>query len=140
MGYEVTEKRQSSYACDDCHKVFHSRSSFIFHSYEHSNAWPYQCKECGKGLGSKTLLKRHMAKHSDESTHRCDIYQLSFKLKNVLSTHMNIHVTSRNLLDVKKCDKIFHSKSSLKGHMAKHSDHKQRPHECSICQLSLKFK
>ncbi|GBN44370.1 hypothetical protein AVEN_121827-1 [Araneus ventricosus] len=51
MGYEVTEREQPSYSCEECDIVFYSKASWRCHSYEHSNAWPYQCKRYGKGFG-----------------------------------------------------------------------------------------
>ncbi|CAN2391536.1 hypothetical protein PRIEUP_LOCUS1576 [Pristimantis euphronides] len=82
-------KEDGPYSCDECKKLFVSRSTFKKHQRIHMG--PFSCVVCGKCLTDKTGLIRHQRTHTGEKPFPCSDCGRHFSRRDHLINHQKIH-------------------------------------------------
>ncbi|KAK5897886.1 hypothetical protein CgunFtcFv8_015350 [Champsocephalus gunnari] len=87
----------------DCKAVFTKSWRLDAHLCKHTGLKPFTCEECDKSFSARYQLSRHQRNHSGEKPHKC-------------------------LAD--ECSKGFGTYTSMKNHMARVHQHKDRLYRC----------
>lgn len=86
------EKKYSVIQCDECHKPYHSASTYLRHKRIHKNDKPYTCANCLQTFTRKDALIVHLrSKHTGERPYQCNICEKSFFENCVLVRHTKTH-------------------------------------------------
>ncbi|XP_066903965.1 zinc finger protein 585A [Halyomorpha halys] len=144
--------------CSICNKSFKHPSYLVAHMISHSDKKPFTCEKCGRSYKNQSHLKRHLKTHSGLTCHicqqlfsfpaqlkshlsmhaeeeECDICKKRFSKKYLLH-HKKIHKNTTKRKECPVCKKLV--TTSLKVHMAKHSETKE--YKCEICSTEFTFK
>ncbi|CAK1587581.1 unnamed protein product [Parnassius mnemosyne] len=116
----VHDVKSSQFACEQCSKVFTTKSTLVQHNLRvHLKEKSFACEICGFKVFSKDLLRRHMVKHDDARPFQCEYCKKSFQRKKTLDFHRRIHTNDRRYACT-QCDKAFVQVTSLKLHCRVH--------------------
>ncbi|XP_037542601.1 oocyte zinc finger protein XlCOF22 [Nematolebias whitei] len=131
---KIHTKRERSYLCDVCCKMFLSSKQLIIHMRSHTDERPYRCDECGRGFTTKGRLSMHLRVHTGESPYRCSYCGHTFKRKYNLDEHLVIHTGAKpHVCGI--CGKCCARKTYLTVHMRTHSG--EKPYRCSLCDWAF---
>uniref|UniRef100_A0A6P7F1R2 Zinc finger protein OZF-like n=1 Tax=Diabrotica virgifera virgifera TaxID=50390 RepID=A0A6P7F1R2_DIAVI len=148
--------------CDECDKMFYSKTWFdnhkIFH-LETNERETFKCGRCESTFTTNYSLMEHMQeshtkykcdqcdvtfpykKNLDEHNRRlhaakeqflCNECGKTFSSKYSLKDHEKVHTTGRYICSV--CGKIFKKRQGLTIHMRVHTG--EKPHKCQFCNKS----
>ena len=127
--------------CEDCAKVFLTRSGYMCHRTTHHlkpediDKYPgklYKCPTCPKIFPRAWALKVHIKAHENEKSEICNICGKGFNYRGNLTEHMRIHEKQPHVCDT--CGEKFTRRQSLVAHMEKHRE-KIRCEECKKVKL-----
>ena len=92
----------------------------------------YTCQDCGKVYKTKTDLDTHYTKHSGEKMYTCQVCGKSYRFWNGLDNCLRKHEQrDRYHCDWEGCGKSFNSKFRLDNHTRSHDGVK--PFNCPLC-------
>ncbi|XP_017877578.1 zinc finger protein 85-like [Ceratina calcarata] len=118
------------YECDNCKKVFTTKSVLERHILTHSHERQFPCLICGKRFKQAGHVKSHMLVHTGERKFECSVCQKRFSLSNSLKKHMYVH-NGEKPYQCDVCGARFLEKRNLNGHLMTHTN--ERPFRCKIC-------
>lgn len=118
------------YECDNCKKVFATKSVLERHILTHSHERQFPCLICGKRFKQAGHVKSHMLVHTGERKFECSICQRRFSLSNSLKKHMYVH-NGEKPYQCDVCGARFLEKRNLNGHLMTHTN--ERPFRCKVC-------
>ncbi|XP_036366877.1 RE1-silencing transcription factor-like [Octopus sinensis] len=130
----IKEKKNLSYDCDICKKVFSLKGNLISHKCIHAGEKPYHCDVCVKSFSQNYALKRHQRIHTGEKPNYCEICGKSFSESFNLSSHKHTH-TGEKPYRCDNCGKSFSEYSALTVHNRIHTG--EKPYRCDICGKSF---
>nr|XP_012226934.1 PREDICTED: zinc finger protein 678-like [Linepithema humile]XP_012226935.1 PREDICTED: zinc finger protein 678-like [Linepithema humile] len=118
------------FECDNCKKVFTTKSVLERHIFTHTQERQYDCKVCGKRFKQAGHVKSHMLVHTGERRFQCTLCSKRFSLSNSLKKHMYVH-NGEKPYQCDVCGARFLEKRNLNGHLLTHTN--ERPYCCKIC-------
>ncbi|XP_011310652.1 gastrula zinc finger protein XlCGF57.1-like [Fopius arisanus] len=118
------------FQCENCKKVFTTKSVLERHVLSHSHERQFDCKICGKRFKQAGHLKCHTLVHTGERKFACSICPKRFSLSNSLKKHMYIH-NGEKPYQCDVCGSRFLERRNLNGHLMTHTN--ERPFGCKIC-------
>ncbi|KAL6427587.1 hypothetical protein ACFW04_008812 [Cataglyphis niger] len=118
------------FECDNCKKVFTTKSVLERHIFTHTQERQYDCKVCGKRFKQAGHVKSHMLVHTGERRFQCTVCSKRFSLSNSLKKHMYVH-NGEKPYQCDVCGARFLEKRNLNGHLLTHTN--ERPYCCKIC-------
>ncbi|CAL7941079.1 unnamed protein product [Xylocopa violacea] len=118
------------FECDNCKKVFTTKSVLERHILTHSHERQFPCIICGKRFKQAGHVKSHMLVHTGERKFECSICKKRFSLSNSLKKHMYVH-NGEKPYQCDVCGARFLEKRNLNGHLMTHTN--ERPFRCKIC-------
>ncbi|XP_020709627.2 zinc finger protein 135-like [Athalia rosae] len=118
------------FECDNCKKVFTTKSVLERHIFTHTHERQFGCKVCGKRFKQAGHVKSHMLVHTGERKFECKVCSKRFSLSNSLKKHMYIH-NGEKPYQCDVCGARFLEKRNLNGHLMTHTN--ERPFSCNIC-------
>lgn len=118
------------FECDNCKKVFTTKSVLERHIFTHTHERQFGCKICGKRFKQAGHVKSHMLVHTGERKFECTVCQKRFSLSNSLKKHMYVH-NGEKPYQCDVCGARFLEKRNLNGHLMTHTN--ERPFRCKIC-------
>ncbi|XP_015587432.1 zinc finger protein 250 [Cephus cinctus] len=118
------------FECDNCKKVFTTKSVLERHIFTHTHERQFGCKVCGKRFKQAGHVKSHMLIHTGERKFECTICSKRFSLSNSLKKHMYVH-NGEKPYQCDVCGARFLEKRYLNGHLMTHTN--ERPFSCKIC-------
>ncbi|XP_046626230.1 zinc finger protein 135-like [Neodiprion virginianus] len=118
------------FECDNCKKVFTTKSVLERHIFTHTHERQFGCKVCGKRFKQAGHVKSHMLVHTGERKFECTVCSKRFSLSNSLKKHMYIH-NGEKPYQCDVCGARFLEKRNLNGHLMTHTN--ERPFSCNIC-------
>ncbi|XP_045687616.1 zinc finger protein 558 isoform X2 [Phyllostomus hastatus] len=121
---------EKPYDCNQCGKSFSSRSYLTIHKRIHNGEKPYECNDCGKAFNDPSSLRLHVRIHTGEKPYECNQCFHVFRTSCNLKSHKRIH-TRENHHECNQCGKAFSTRSSLTGHNSIHTG--EKPYECHDC-------
>ncbi|ELW54146.1 Zinc finger protein 558 [Tupaia chinensis] len=121
---------EKPYDCNQCGKSFSSRSYLTIHKRIHNGEKPYECNHCGKAFSDPSSLRLHVRIHTGEKPYECNQCFHVFRTSCNLKSHKRIH-TGENHHECNQCGKAFSTRSSLTGHNSIHTG--EKPYECQDC-------
>eukprot|EP00475_Leptophrys_vorax_P039845 TRINITY_DN7280_c0_g2_i1.p1 TRINITY_DN7280_c0_g2~~TRINITY_DN7280_c0_g2_i1.p1 ORF type:complete len:467 (-),score=70.72 TRINITY_DN7280_c0_g2_i1:30-1430(-) len=127
----------SQWSCDNCGKIFSSRSNMVAHSKIHTGERPYVCTEldCGRNFVKKSNLTRHMLIHTGDKPFECADCGKKFRQRRNLSRHKTIH-SQEKPYECTQCGWKFRRRSNLLTHFRIHTG--EKPFICDICGKSFR--
>uniref|UniRef100_A0A8C4XG12 C2H2-type domain-containing protein n=1 Tax=Erpetoichthys calabaricus TaxID=27687 RepID=A0A8C4XG12_ERPCA len=123
-------RRQKTYACSECVRVFLCSSHLQAHKTIHSGEKPHCCPECGKRFSQVSNLKSHVRVHTGEKPYHCSECGRRFSHRSTLQTHVKTHTGERPHCCA-ECGKRFLQISQLQSHIRLHTG--EIPYCCSEC-------
>eukprot|EP01083_Nonionella_stella_P304719 1060127_1 len=125
------------FICATCGDGFKLASVLGTHMRVHSNKFMFQCEhpQCTKQFKHKYSLQVHRRTHTGERPFQCEKCALKFRDRTALTVHTRRKHSHVYPYACTYCDSSFCESSSLRRHIATHSQ--ARPHWCSICQFGL---
>ncbi|XP_012151270.1 uncharacterized protein LOC105663891 isoform X1 [Megachile rotundata] len=118
------------FECDNCKKVFTTKSVLERHILTHSHERQFACVVCGKRFKQAGHVKSHMLVHTGERKFECTVCKKRFSLSNSLKKHMYVH-NGEKPYQCDVCGARFLEKRNLNGHLMTHTN--ERPFRCKIC-------
>ncbi|EZA53562.1 hypothetical protein DMN91_005990 [Ooceraea biroi] len=118
------------FECDNCKKVFTTKSVLERHIFTHTQERQFDCKVCGKRFKQAGHVKSHMLVHTGERRFQCTVCSKRFSLSNSLKKHMYVH-NGEKPYQCDVCGARFLEKRNLNGHLLTHTN--ERPYCCKIC-------
>ncbi|XP_076223401.1 uncharacterized protein LOC116434805 isoform X2 [Nomia melanderi] len=118
------------FECDNCKKVFTTKSVLERHILTHSHERQFACIVCGKRFKQAGHVKSHMLVHTGERKFECTVCKKRFSLSNSLKKHMYVH-NGEKPYQCDICGARFLEKRNLNGHLMTHTN--ERPFRCKIC-------
>ncbi|XP_076647770.1 uncharacterized protein LOC143356181 [Halictus rubicundus] len=118
------------FECDNCKKVFTTKSVLERHILSHSHERLFACIVCGKRFKQAGHVKSHMLVHTGERKFECTVCKKRFSLSNSLKKHMYVH-NGEKPYQCDMCGARFLEKRNLNGHLMTHTN--ERPFRCKIC-------
>ncbi|XP_057336215.1 zinc finger protein 354C-like [Microplitis mediator] len=79
------------FKCNECDKVFSSRSSQQIHVRVHTGEKPYACRFCVSAFADGGTLRKHERIHTGEKPYVCVICTRAFNQRVVLREHVKSH-------------------------------------------------
>lgn len=127
---EVTEikrkKRNLSFTCDICSKVFTQKYCLMQHMLDHIGPLP-KCPICQKSV---KYLKPHMRTHYRNQRYKCKICDAQLANNVTLNIHMLSHSGEKSYI-CSECGLAFYEIGKLNYHIKRHRGLK--PHKCDQC-------
>lgn len=148
---------ERGYNCDQCPKVFESKSKLRQHSYKHKlklcgicgvyistslnthmrrheNDKPFKClvEGCGKQFPRNSDLMCHTKTHTGDKPFACDVCGMRFSRKNKVTVHMRTHTGEKPYkCTFPDCQREFAQSFDLTLHLRRHTG--EKPYECDKC-------
>lgn len=121
-------KKNTSYLCSICGKIFNQLSNFRIHSLVHGKQ--YSCTICDRSFTTPSILNLHVKTHTHGHPHVSEMCAQSFKQASELTIHKLIHSNERPL-QCNICCKRFNTVDKLNCHKRIHTG--EQPYSCKIC-------
>ncbi|GAB1293896.1 Zinc finger protein 558 [Apodemus speciosus] len=122
---------EKPYDCTQCGKSFRSKSYLTVHRRIHNGEKPFECTHCGKAFSDPSSLRLHVRIHTGEKPYECNECFHVFRTSCNLKSHKRIHTGGENHHECTQCGKAFSTRSSLTGHNSIHTG--EKPFECQDC-------
>ncbi|XP_063041025.1 zinc finger and SCAN domain-containing protein 12-like isoform X2 [Engraulis encrasicolus] len=129
------------HSCPHCAKRFRDKHGLCIHLRTHGHC----CRHCERLFPDAYALRAHVAnvhaRSGGERPHWCPDCGASFADQRGLLEHGSVHTVQRPTMVCPEpgCGKTFTSRSGLRKHCkVRHSD--LRPHLCTVCRKTFKFK
>ncbi|XP_034006660.1 general transcription factor IIIA, b isoform X2 [Trematomus bernacchii] len=123
----MEEKLQShkSLVCSflDCKATFSKSWRLEAHLCKHTGLKPFTCSQCDKSFSARYRLSRHQRNHSGEKPHKClaDGCSKGFGTYTSMKNHMaRVHQHKDRLYRCKGCGNDFSKRNQLKAHLGEH--------------------
>ncbi|XP_043595237.1 zinc finger protein 708-like isoform X1 [Bombus pyrosoma] len=131
-GHYISKTKETFrlFECDNCKKVFTTKSVLERHILTHSHERQFPCIICGKRFKQAGHVKSHMLVHTGERKFECSVCKKRFSLSNSLKKHMYVH-NGEKPYQCDVCGARFLEKRNLNGHLMTHTN--ERPFRCKIC-------
>ncbi|XP_053668027.1 zinc finger protein 235-like [Anopheles marshallii] len=132
---ELTEHLKTTHAdqiqcCEQCPKVFITKTAFEHHQYCHATGRSHFCVFCDKGFQTEQLLRNHLKTHTDGTGFLCSQCGKEFRDRSNLRQHEYRH-TGHKPWQCNLCPSRFSTKGYLTVHLLTHSKHKA--YSCDTC-------
>ena len=135
-------KDKGRYECQECDKVFDSRSKLYYHVRKDHSEESTTCDTCGKVCGSSHHLYTHIRNchqttkfKPEQLIKKCDKCDIEFNKAEELNDHMKTCQKCDKEFKCKECDTIFVSHLALELHYVE--EHKKVRFVCDICGYSI---
>nr|XP_021519259.1 zinc finger protein 558 isoform X1 [Meriones unguiculatus] len=122
---------EKPYDCSQCGKSFRSKSYLTVHRRIHNGEKPFECSHCGKAFSDPSSLRLHVRIHTGEKPYECNQCFHVFRTSCNLKSHKRSHTGAENHHECTQCGKAFTTRSSLTGHNSIHTG--EKPFECQDC-------
>ncbi|XP_052890740.1 zinc finger protein 235-like [Anopheles moucheti] len=116
--------------CEQCPKVFITKTAFEHHQYCHATGRSHFCVFCDKGFQTEQLLRNHLKTHTDGTGFLCSQCGKEFRDRSNLRQHEYRH-TGHKPWQCNLCPSRFSTKGYLTVHLLTHSKHKA--YSCDTC-------
>ncbi|XP_017119082.1 zinc finger protein 26 [Drosophila elegans] len=123
------------FSCKECSRRFATRSHLKYHLSSHAKLPEHSCNACGKRFKQPVVLQRHMLTHNQEQ-HVCPHCEKVFRRNSSLKSHLAIHTDLGLPYKCELCSKNFQNKANLNQHLQKHDKNSIR-HKCKVCEKSF---
>uniref|UniRef100_A0A8C6MLL1 C2H2-type domain-containing protein n=1 Tax=Nothobranchius furzeri TaxID=105023 RepID=A0A8C6MLL1_NOTFU len=130
-------KKQKSFSCNDCGKIFSVKSRLNRHMSVHTGEKPFACELCDQRFSRKAHLHDHTRVHTGQKPFACELCEQRFSFKATLNRHLRVH-TGQKPFVCKLCGQTFSSKPTLNSHMRVHTG--QKPFACENCGQRFSYK
>ena len=108
-------KKEKSFNCRKCDKVFHNSYVWKRHEQSHSGTKPYSCSQCGKAFTQKWNMVNHVRAHTNEKPFSCTLCDKKFANQRNLTQHGLTHSDFKKYSCL-KCNEKFSRPFSLNRH------------------------
>lgn len=147
------EAIDKQFQCEQCKKIFHKRSSLMYHVKMVHAVNPGVCDVCCKTFANRKYLKRHMSSvHRTEKDAnsgngtgndylelKCPMCPKSYLKKYSLREHIRtFHTKEESVCDF--CSKVFQNRKYLQNHIRKVHSATNELYECEECNKQFQSK
>ncbi|CAL8070277.1 unnamed protein product [Orchesella dallaii] len=134
-------KRKLEFYCGVCHRVLHSKRSYLNHCQLHQEK-PIKCSFCSETFTRHSVLVRHIriahdSQYESKESKDCPVCQKKLH-PNSMIKHMRIHANEKPY-SCNVCGKFFRTYANLTSHSWSHTN-VDKPHKCRLCSKSYLFK
>ncbi|XP_021349975.1 ras-responsive element-binding protein 1-like isoform X2 [Mizuhopecten yessoensis] len=155
-----------AFPCKYCDLVFPNYRALKSHTRTHLGLSPYKCNLCSYSSADKSTLIRHLRTHNGERPFQCRVCDFAFTTKANCERHVrkkhgkivkediemaigyNKYVTEHSAMDsfhspdtvCKYCGVDFKFFRALKHHLRSHSSCRQKPFQCTRCDVGFSTK
>ena len=140
------KKEKKVPSCNVCSKTFRDKYNLKKHVKQKTcQRNQNKCKHCRKQfytdleetfqLNKGTCLECHQKRHEGEKPHTCKVCERVFDSKSELKGHAKVHVGEKSYTCT-ECGKLFTSNTDLMSNKKSHGD--QESYKCSICEKVFK--
>lgn len=125
-----------SLACNNCNKLFNTKSELATHARTHTKEKPFACRKCEAAFSSRAGRYIHEQTHGTKRPNVCDRCPRAFRWKAQLSRHLARHDANRNHV-CSQCGRAFSVAFDLLRHVRAHNP---GCYKCDICNATYKQK
>ena len=129
------------YACGQCGDRFKTPKYLKQHMFVHSDVRDFACRHCSYTAKTKYILEKHEETHlapEHRQQFSCSQCDRTFFSRTTLRVHVeSAHSQSPSNFRCEKCQKVFTSFGSFKGHQ-KRNCQRERKFVCEVCGMSFK--
>ncbi|XP_023042582.1 zinc finger protein 557 isoform X2 [Piliocolobus tephrosceles] len=130
MRHKKTHTGEKRYDCSECGKSYSSKSYLTVHKRIHNGEKPYKCSDCGKTFSNSSYLRPHLRIHTGEKPYKCNQCCREFRTQSIFTRHKRVHIGESHYV-CNQCGKAFSTGSSLSLHYSIHTG--ENPYECHNC-------
>ncbi|XP_077835837.1 zinc finger protein 557 isoform X7 [Macaca mulatta] len=130
MRHKKIHTGEKRYDCNECGKSYSSKSYVTVHKRIHNGEKPYKCSDCGKTFSNSSYLRPHLRIHTGEKPYKCNQCCREFRTQSIFTRHKRVH-TGESHYVCNQCGKAFSTGSSLSLHYSIHTG--ENPYECHNC-------
>ena len=100
--------------CDDCGKMYRSKSGFKMHQRSHRGEFKHKCDICDKGFFDTNSYKGHMSKHTGERKFSCNQCGQTYKSLCVACLATKLKHTEKNVFCAQHAERPVVQRHSCK--------------------------